>query len=96
MDLSKAPKPPKIPAWRNVIYAWGKLRQQEGPAYFFLLPLSIVCEVAAPLLAVGLPSVVVRMYQTGSPWQQRHIPDGPKGAGPADSPGATWWSSRKF
>ena len=69
MDLSKAPKPPKIPAWRNVIYAWGKLRQQEGPAYFFLLPLSIVCEVAAPLLAVGLPSVVVRMYQTGSPWQ---------------------------
>ena len=53
MDLSKAPKPPKIPAWRNVIYAWGKLRQQEGPAYFFLLPLSIVCEVAAPLLAVG-------------------------------------------
>ena len=69
MDLSKAPKPPKIPAWRNVIYAWGKLRQQEGPAYFFLLPLSIVCEVAAPLLAVALPSVVVRMYQTGSPWQ---------------------------
>ena len=69
MDLSKAPKPPKIPAWRNVIYAWGKLQQQEGPAYFFLLPLSIVCEVAAPLLAVGLPSVVVRMYQTGSPWQ---------------------------
>ena len=35
MDLSKAPKPPKIPAWRNVIYAWGKLRQQEGP---FRLP----------------------------------------------------------
>ena len=32
MDLSKAPNPPKIPAWRNVIYAWGKLQQQEGPA----------------------------------------------------------------
>lgn len=69
MDLSKAPKPPKIPAWRNVIYAWSKLRQQEGPTYFFLLPLSIVCEVAASLLAVALPSVVVQMYQTSRPWQ---------------------------
>ena len=42
MDLSKAPKPPKIPAWRNVIYAWGKLRQQEETR-LFLPPTAVYC-----------------------------------------------------
>ena len=31
MDLSKAPKPPKIPAWRNVIYAWGSGGRRDPP-----------------------------------------------------------------
>lgn len=69
MEASKAPKPPKIAAWRNILYAWGKLKQYQGPAYFFLLPLSILFEVGAPLLAIALPSAVVDLYQSGRSWQ---------------------------
>ncbi len=70
MDTSNATKPPKIAAWRNVLYAWGKLKQYKGPGYFFLLPLAALCEVGAPLLAVALPSAVVGLYQSGQSWQR--------------------------
>lgn len=47
----------------------GQAPAAEGPAYFFLLPLSIVCEVAALLLAWGYPAWWYGCTKTGSPWQ---------------------------
>ena len=34
MESSQTPKPPTISLWRNVLYAWKKLKAVEGPAYF--------------------------------------------------------------
>lgn len=70
MDPTHAPKPPKISVLRNLPYAWRKLLQLEGPSYFFLLFFSVICQVAAPLLAVILPSTVIRLYQSGAAWQE--------------------------
>ena len=70
MDSTHAPKPPKISVLRNLPYAWRKLLQLEGPSYFFLLFFSVICQVAAPLLAIILPSTVIRLYQSGAAWQE--------------------------
>ena len=42
----------------------------EGPAYFLILGLSLICQVAAPLIGLILPSTIVRLYQANTPWQQ--------------------------
>ena len=70
MESSQTPKPPKISLWRNVLYAWKKLKAVEGPAYFLILGLSLICQVAAPLIGLILPSTIVRLYQANTPWQQ--------------------------
>lgn len=70
MESSQTPKPPTISLWRNVLYAWKKLKAVEGPAYFLILGLSLICQVAAPLIGLILPSTIVRLYQANTPWQQ--------------------------